>query len=79
VPDTVGHTLPYCIGPDGERITLAQLPHVELKQWLPRDKAIVVAAVRAGLLSFGEACTRYQPYADEYLSWHERFGGLEAP
>jgi hypothetical protein len=36
---------------------------------------LVVAAVQGGLLSFGEACIRYQTYADEYLSWHERFGG----
>jgi Protein of unknown function (DUF1153) len=64
-------SVPFFIGPDGEQITFAQLPPRELKSWLPRHKAIVVAAVRNGLLTFDEACRRYGPYAEEYLSWHD--------
>ena len=64
---------PFFIGPDGEQITLAQLPRRGLKRWLPRHKAMVVAAVRHGLLTFDEACKRYGPYAEDYLSWHNSF------
>jgi hypothetical protein len=34
-----------------------------------RRKAEVVAAVRGGLLSLEEACTRYTLTVDEFLSW----------
>ena len=61
------------LGPDGEQMTLAQLPRRELKRWRPRHKARVVAAVRHGLLTFDEACKRYSSYAEEYLSWHNSF------
>ena len=64
-------SVPFFIGSDGEQITFAQLPPRELECWLPRHKAIVVAAVRNGLLTFDEACSRYGPYAKEYLSWHD--------
>jgi hypothetical protein len=62
--------VPFFIGSNGERITLAQLPRRGLKRWLPRHKAMVVAAVRHGLLTFDEACKCYPAYAEEYLSWH---------
>jgi hypothetical protein len=32
-------------------------------------KAVVVAAVRGGLLSLEEACSRYTLTVDEFLSW----------
>jgi hypothetical protein len=75
VPYEDAKHMPYCVGPQGERITLAQMPRAGLKRWTQRDKALVVAAVQGGLLSFSEACSRYPLYADDYLSWHERFGG----
>jgi hypothetical protein len=34
-----------------------------------RRKADVVAAVRGGLLSLEEACSRYMLTVDEFLSW----------
>jgi hypothetical protein len=46
----------YVIGPDGSPLTI-------------RRKAEVVAAVRGGLLSLEEACSRYTLTVDEFLSW----------
>ena len=59
------------IGPDGRRLTLADLPLPGTKRWVIRRKAEVVAAVRGGLLSLEEACSRYE------LCWQyciDRFG-----
>jgi hypothetical protein len=70
--------VPFFIGPNGEQITLAQLPRRGLKRWLPHHKAMVVAAVRHGLLTFDEACKRYGLYAEEYLSWHRSFGAARS-
>jgi hypothetical protein len=71
--------VPFFIGPDGERITLAQLPRRGLKRWLPRHKVMVVAAVRHGLLTFDEACKRYPPYAEEFQSWHSSAASARSP
>jgi hypothetical protein len=59
----------YVIGPDGSPLTVADLPPVSTKRWVIRRKAEVVAAVRGGLLSLEEACSRYTLTVDEYLSW----------
>jgi hypothetical protein len=77
--EALGVSVPFFIGPDGRLITLAQLPRRGLKRWLPRHKAVVVAAVRHGLLTFDEACKRYAPYAEKYLSWHGSFDAARSP
>jgi Protein of unknown function (DUF1153) len=60
----------YVIGPDGGPLTLADLPAPGTKKrWVVRRKAQVVAAVRGGLLSLEEACSRYMLTVDEFLSW----------
>lgn len=59
----------YVIGPDGSPLTIADLPPVTTKRWVIRRKAEVVAAVRGGLLSLDEACSRYTLTVDEFLSW----------
>ncbi|HEY1736926.1 MAG TPA: DUF1153 domain-containing protein [Methylovirgula sp.] len=59
----------YVIGPDGSPLTVADLPPVTTKRWVIRRKAEVVAAVRGGLISLEEACTRYALTVDEFLSW----------
>jgi hypothetical protein len=59
----------YVLGPDGSPLTLADLPAQGTKRWVIRRKAQVVAAVRGGLLSMEEACTRYMLTIDEFLSW----------
>ena len=39
------------------------------KRWVIRRKAEVVAAVRGGLLSLEEACSRYTLTVEEFLAW----------
>lgn len=45
------------------------LPPPETRRWVARRKAQIVAAVRDGLLTFDEACRRYNISAEEFLSW----------
>ena len=59
----------YVIGPDGSPLTVADLPPKDTKRWVIRRKAEVVAAVRGGLLSLEEACTRYTLTVEEFLAW----------
>ena len=61
----------YVIGPDGSPLTVADLPLPTTKRWVIRRKAEVVAAVRGGLLSLEEACTRYTLTVEEFLSWQQ--------
>ncbi|MBI1364941.1 MAG: DUF1153 domain-containing protein [Alphaproteobacteria bacterium] len=74
---------PYVIGPDGMPLTLADLPPANTKRWVIRRKAEVVAAVRGGLLTLEEACSRYTLTLEEFLAWQkaiDQFGmpGLRA-
>jgi hypothetical protein len=65
------------IGPDGEPMTLDDLPPPMTRRWVIRRKAQVVAAVRGGLLTLDEACQRYNLSVDEFLLWQrmiERHG-----
>jgi hypothetical protein len=59
----------YVIGPDGSPLTIADLPPSNTRRWVIRRKAEVVAAVRGGLLSLEEACSRYTLTVDEFLNW----------
>lgn len=59
----------YVIGPDGAPLTLSNLPSSDTHRWTVRRKAEVVAAVRGGLLSLEEACSRYRLTTDEYMNW----------
>ena len=61
----------YVIGPDGAPLTLADLPDKNTRRWVIRRKAQVVAAVRGGLLSLEEACSRYRLTVDEFLLWQQ--------
>jgi hypothetical protein len=64
-------------GPDGCVLTISDLPPPDIKRWVIRRKAIVVAAVRGGLLSVEEACSRYRLNPEELLSWQyyiDRYG-----
>jgi hypothetical protein len=58
------------IGPEGETLTLADLPPATLTRWSVRRKAEVVAAVAGGLLSIDEACKRYSlSLEEEFTRW----------
>jgi hypothetical protein len=61
----------YVAGPDGVPITLQDLPSADTHRWVPRRKAIVVAAVKGGLITLEEACSRYALSADELISWEK--------
>jgi hypothetical protein len=67
--DLVRPRVKYVIGPDGSPLTIADLPPSNTRRWVIRRKAEVVAAVRGGLLSLEEACTRYALTVEEFLSW----------
>lgn len=61
----------YVIGPDGQRLTLSDLPPPSTKRWVIRRKAEVVAAVRGGLLTLDDACERYTLTHEEFEAWQE--------
>ena len=72
------------LAPDGSVLTLADLPWPDAQRWVASRKAIVVAAVRGGLLSMSDAFARYRLTTEEFLSWQtqvDRDGlqGLRAP
>jgi len=56
-------------GPDGGLISRADLPPAGTLRWVASRKAIVVAAIRGGLLGLGEACERYDLTVEEFLDW----------
>ena len=60
------------MGPDGLPMSLDDLPPPGTKRWVIRRKALVVAGVRAGLLTLEEACARYQLSIEEFLSWQRQ-------
>jgi Protein of unknown function (DUF1153) len=64
------------VGPDGGTITLGDLPPVKPQHWSPRRKAIVVAAVRGGLITAEEVCKRYKLTTEELMSWQRAFERL---
>jgi hypothetical protein len=57
------------LAPDGSVLTLADLPAPTTERWVASRKAIIVAAVRGGLLSMSDACARYRLTTEEFLSW----------
>jgi hypothetical protein len=50
-------------------LTIAELAVPGTRRSVIRRKAEVVAAVRGGLLSLEEACSRYTLTIEEFLSW----------
>lgn len=64
---------PFVVGPDGERLTRADLPDANTERWVPRRKAQVVAAVEGGLISREAAMKRYGLTDEEFDSWKAAF------
>ena len=56
----------HVVGPDGEVLTLADLPPPDTVRWVPRKKARLVAAVCGGLISLNQACLRYRLTPEEF-------------
>ena len=73
------HVEPHVIGPDGERMTLSDLPAPDTERWVPRRKARVVAAVEGGLISEADARALYGISAEEFGLWRTALttGGLK--
>ena len=55
--------------PDGQILTRADLPDPAVGRWVASRKAVVVKAVRHGLLSEDEARERYSLSAEELQAW----------
>ncbi|MDZ7905545.1 MAG: DUF1153 domain-containing protein [Cypionkella sp.] len=55
--------------PDGTILTRADLPPPDTRRWVASRKAIVVKAVKYGLLSESEAIERYALSAEEFELW----------
>ncbi len=52
-----------------ETLTLSDLPSPSIKRWHIRHKALVITAVRTGLIGVAEACARYRITIEEFISW----------
>ena len=46
-----------------------ELPPPDTKRWVTRRKAVIVNAVRTGVISLEEACRRYELSVEEFLAW----------
>lgn len=57
------------MGPNGNMLTIADLPPATAIRWVKRRKAEVVLAVHAGLLSLQDACRRYDLTVEEFSYW----------
>ena len=73
----------YVKGADGNVLLTSDLPTRNNQRWVTRHKANLVAAVRGGLITFEDACKRYNLSVEEFLEWqrtYDRFGqpGLRA-
>jgi hypothetical protein len=78
-----GKLVAHVVGPDGDVLTIADLPPAGLVRWVPRRKAELVAAVCGGLISLTEACARYRLTPEEFSGWKKALDenglrGLEA-
>lgn len=63
--------------PDGTCLSRADLPPETTVRWVASRKALVVNAVKYGLMGEDEALVRYNLSPDEFASWRtavDRFG-----
>ena len=67
--DSTNHRPRELRGPTGRLLRLEDLPHPDTERWVPRRKAEVVIAVRNGLLTVDEACSRYRLSQEEFAHW----------
>jgi hypothetical protein len=50
---------------------IPELPSPDIKRWVVRRKAVVVQAVRNGMISLQEACRRYNLSVEEFVAWQQ--------
>ena len=55
--------------PDGSKLNLSDLPEPNVTRWVVRHKRNIANAVLFRLISFEEACARYDLSEEELLSW----------
>jgi len=55
--------------PDGTTLTRADLPSTKTRRWVASRKALVVKAVKYGLITESEAMERYDLSDEEFASW----------
>jgi hypothetical protein len=58
-------------GPQGHALYLSDLPPSDCGRWSKRKKLEVVLAVKGGLLSLEEACSRYRMSVEEFRAWEK--------
>ena len=56
------------VGPHHERVTIRPLPPADT-YWRSHQKAQVVAAVQAGIITLDEVCERYAMSPEEFHGW----------
>ena len=70
----MARSLPNTIrGPDGEPLSVWDLPSLRDRRWTPLRKARVVVAVREGLISADEVRRRYELTMEELEIWQREF------
>ncbi|MBD3764977.1 MAG: DUF1153 domain-containing protein [Rhodobacterales bacterium] len=57
--------------PDGSVLTRADLPPLDTRRWVASRKAVVVKAVKHGLLTEAEALQRYALSVEEFALWRD--------
>jgi hypothetical protein len=57
--------------PENDNAAETMLPAPDTKRWVARRKAVIVNAVRSGVLSLEEACRRYQLSTEEFYAWQK--------
>ena len=56
-----------------------ELPPLDTKRWVTRRKAVIVNAVRGGLISLEEVCRRYELSVEEFLAWQRAIDAHGVP
>ncbi len=57
---------------DGSSLSLGDLPPPDTRRWVASRKALVVQAVRSGLLTHEQACARWSLSEEELQGWIDR-------
>ena len=55
------------------------LPPPDTKRWVTRRKAVIVNAVRTGVISLEEVCRRYELSVEEFLAWERAIDAHGVP